>query len=616
MKIFPSNHKIKSITDRHIDLDLNVPLARVEVDYTKYSIETTVAPLMSKEIKEPVLINEAFNSPKIKLFNKFNEAINMDNLLTRVGDKYYYRPKNIISFQPHIFDYEVTIKRKLSYKIGNSYNVNVACVDDPDSLDLSRRIASGFSNPSTRNIVPPNISINNNRIDSHAFSDMSAAECDVLFIESPDGRYYDNSIKPIKIDKESFLNNNIAIWLASDFNLDYPHENVSGGKDYQIKNPILNSKMIVNCVSYFDMNALPYNPNVIYHNIFNTDHSPIIIIEHIGRGYEIISTTEILKNIPNCIQLMYEAIFYCYLNSYKKTESLSQWICSNVPDFQVESGKLVKKQYFMSNIDLFSYFGLKASEFDVYSVNIYKSNKTIDPSQDLFEPNSTVHFIGMSGGRLMFNQDITEESPYYDEPTKPTGWISIYDGSNVIYISELHYKIETNLEDKIFTVTNEYDLDVKILAFKSTSLGIDTQMPIDKVIPFIKTEVNKIERIREAEYLFYINTSNQEISFVFKEDYKEDLGIALFTIKVYQTPDAVNIIDMRQLGGGLVEDAVDNFNLMDIGHINGRPYRPTGTIVFTLPKKYEKYEDNILKAINRYISSTDVPVIIFEDEKQ
>jgi hypothetical protein len=168
----------------------------------------------------------------------------------------------------------------------------------------------------------------------------------------------------------------------------------------------------------------------------------------------------------------------------------------------------------------------------------------------------------------------------------------------------------------VFTVTNEYDLDVKILAFKSTSLGIDTQMPIDKVIPFVKTEVNKIERIREAEYLFYINLSNQNIDFTFKEDYKEDLGIALFTIKVYQTPDAVNIIDMRQLGGGLVEDAIDNFNLMDIGHINGRPYRPTGTIVFTLPTKYKVYEDNILKAINRYISSTDVPVIIFEDEKQ
>lgn len=169
------------------------------------------------------------------------------------------------------------------------------------------------------------------------------------------------------------------------------------------------------------MNALPYNPNVIYHNIFNTDYAPLIIIEHIGRGYEIISSTEIINNIPKYIQMMYEAIFYCYLNAYKKTDSLSQWICSNVPDYQVESGKLVKKQYFMSNIDLFNYFGLKASEFDAYSVDIYKSNAIIDPSQDLFEPNSTVHFIGMSGGRLMFTQDITENSPYFDEPVKPTG---------------------------------------------------------------------------------------------------------------------------------------------------------------------------------------------------
>lgn len=139
-------------------------------------------------------------------------------------------------------------------------------------------------------------------------------------------------------------------------------------------------------------------------------------------------------------------------------------------------------------------------------------------------------------------------------------------------------------------------------------------MPIDKTISFIKTEVNKVERIREAEYLFYINLSNQNIDFVFKEDYEDKLGIALFTIKVYQTPDAVNIIDMRQLGGGLVEDAPDNLNLMDIGHINGRPYRPTGTIVFTFPKKYEKYEDDILKAINKFISATDYPVVIFEDK--
>ena len=180
----------------------------------------------------------------------------------------------------------------------------------------------------------------------------------------------------------------------------------------------------------------------------------------------------------------------------------------------------------------------------------------------------------------------------------------------------MHYKLETNLEDKVFTITNEYNLDVKILAFKSTSLGIDTQMPINKVIPFIKTEVNKIERIREAEYLFYIDLTNQKIDFCFKEDYKSELGTPLFSIRVFQTPDAVNIIDMRQLGGGLVEDEPDDYNLMDIGHIDGRPYRPAGTIVFTLPIKYKPYEEYVLKAINKYISATDIPVIMYKDDKK
>lgn len=615
MKIFPSRHRIKSITDSHVDLDLNIPLARIEVDYTKYSIDTKIEPPFSRDIKEPVVLNEAFDSPKVKFFNKFNEAVDMDNLLTRIGDKYYYKPKNIISFKPHNFYYDVTIKKKLTYKIGNSYNINIACVDDPDSLDLSKRIAAGFSNPGIRNIVPPNISINNDRIDSQAFTDMSAKDCDVLFIESPDGRYYDNSLKPIKIDKETFLDNNIAIWLASDFNMDYPHENFAGGKDYRVSKPILNSKLIVNAVSYFDVNNLPYNPNVVYHNLFTSNFCPLFIIEHIGKGYEIISTTEVLKDVK-FVQLMYEAIFFCYLNAYKKTEELSQWICSTVPDYQIESGKLVKKQYFMSSIDLYSYFGLKASEFDLFEVNIFKSDKPVDPSVDLYEPLSTITFIGMSGGRLMFNQDITKDSPYFDEPIKPLGWVSIFDGSNVIYMESLHYKVETNLADKVFTITNEYNLDIKILAFKSTQLGIDTQMPINKVIPFIKTEVNKVERIREAEYLFYIDLTNQKIDFVFIEDFKKELGTPLFSIKVFQTPDAVNIIDMRQLGGGLVEDAKDNYNLMDIGHIDGRPYRPAGTIVFTLPKKYEPYEEYILKAINKYISATDIPVIMYKDDKK
>jgi hypothetical protein len=72
---------------------------------------------------------------------------------------------------------------------------------------------------------------------------------------------------------------------------------------------------------------------------------------------------------------------------------------------------------------------------------------------------------------------------------------------------------------------------------------------------------------------------------------------------------------MRQLGGGLVEDTIDDFELLDIGHINGRPYRKGNTLIVTLPKKYEPYKDMILNAINKYKVGEDYPIVFFEDEE-
>lgn len=617
MKIFPSTHKIKSVTESHVDLDLNVPLAYIELDYSKYKIDKVMKDIANTDVKTEVLVNQEFSSPSVKLFNKFSESVNMDNLLTRVGDKYYYRPKDMISFEPQRFNYTATIKTNIAYKIANRYNINVACVDDVDSLDLSKRIAAGFSNPSAREIVPPNISINNNRLDAYTFTDMSITDCDVLFIESPDGIHYDDSQKPTEIDKILFLNNNAAIWIASDYNKNYPYENTSSFEEYTIKTPILNSKTSMLSDVYFDINAMPYNPNVIYHNIFNGNKAPILVVEHIGKGYEIISHSSILNNIEENIKVMYEVIMFCYLNRYETTTNLRQWITSEIPDYQIESGKLVKKKYFMSDVDLYKYFNLKASELILYNVNIVDEHTNTTPddnTQDLYDYATSIQFIGMNGGRLMFDKATSNNSTYSTEPKKPTNWISMYDGDNIIYLRELHYVVETDLNEKVFTVINEDDLKVKILAFKSTSLGVDTQIPFEKTIPFVKTSVNGVERIREAEYAFYINMNNQEIGFDFLEDFTEDKGEILFTIRVYQTPDSIQVTDMRQLGGGLKEDAADNYNLMDIGHINGRPYRPAGTVVFTLPTKYKEYENLIEKAIKKYIGASDVPVIFFEDK--
>lgn len=622
MKIYPSTHSIKSITDSHVDLDLNIPLAYVELDYSQYAVEKKVKDISNKEVKQEVLYNQSFDRADIKLFNKFNEEVNMDNLLTRVGDKYYYRPKNAIMYKPQTFFYEAIVKKSLSYKIANEYRINIACIDDPDSLDLSDRLAAGFSNPSARDIVPPNIIINNNRMDPQAFTDMSLDECDFLFIESYEGLYYDDVMDDKEeINKDLFLDKNTSIWISADFNRKYPHVTSNSSVQYVIESPLLNNSLIVQSQYYFNMNNLPYNPSVKYHNIFKGDNAPIVIIEHLGKGFEIVSHSDVLKNVESNIQLIFEAIMYCYLNSYMKTSSLKQWIANDVPDYQIEYGRLAKKKYFTSDINIYNYFGLSSSEMTLYAVNIVGDSEnpsnpvTFDRNVDLFDYTTEIIFSGVSNGKLMFEKNTNGISPYNMEPSKPIGWVSVFNGDHIIYLEELHYTVETDLADKIFTVVNDDNLDVKVLAFKSTSLGVNTQKPFSITIPFIKTEVNKIEKIREANYLFYISKENQQIACVFAEDYTEDMGDELFEIRIYQTTDAVQITDMRQLGGGLKENKVDNYNLLDIGHINGRPYRKTGTIVFTLPKRLEQYNNLIEKAISKYIGASEVPIIFYEDEE-
>ena len=89
----------------------------------------------------------------------------------------------------------------------------------------------------------------------------------------------------------------------------------------------------------------------------------------------------------------------------------------------------------------------------------------------------------------------------------------------------------------------------------------------------------------------------------------------MFVVNISQNTDLTTVYDMRKLGGGLPEDMEDNYELMDIGHINGRPFRPNSTVVFTLPKKFKQHEELIRNAIFKYISAEEYPVIFFENEE-
>lgn len=619
MKIYPSTHKIKTVTDSHVDTDLNIPLAYIDVDYSKYKIEKTVDTNFNTENKTPILIDDTFDNIDIKIFNSYDEEVKTEDLLVNNNGTYTYRPKSLIDFEPKFFLWKATVKKQLEYKISNYYNLNIKCYDD----SVDELLNSVFTNPSERSLLPPNIKINKNKMTYDTFTNLSNEEADFVFIKNYHGGYYDaDCLEQINI--YDYLDNHTNLWIASEdprsINSEYNILTASENQEYTLNNPIINSNSKIYCKTYFDLGLITNKTGIKVHNIFNNSIiAPILILEYESSGFLIISHSSILNNIKENYSIIFEVLMYVYLNSYSSTSWIKEWITYNVPDFEVVNNKLQSKNNFISTINLNTYFNTNDSNMTLVNIKI-KDDETIktsvDTSNDLTNSLNAIKCIGQINSKLIFELDPEITLEGYTEPTKPVGWKSIYYKGKIYYLNTIHYLIKNDLNEKIFLIENDDNLIVKIYAFKNSLLGININKDISFSIPFIKAQNEVVNRIKEANYTIYIK--DNIINYCYSEDYDESIEnqYKLFTISIGQTEEAISIYDLRQLGGGLPEGEEDNFNLFDIGHINGRPYRNAGTLVITMPKKYEKHKDKILKVINKYIVGEDYPVIFFEDKEE
>jgi hypothetical protein len=171
-------------------------------------------------------------------------------------------------------------------------------------------------------------------------------------------------------------------------------------------------------------------------------------------------------------------------------------------------------------------------------------------------------------------------------------------------------------ENKLFLIEKDIDLNVILYPFKSSKYGINITKDIRLTIPFIKTTVNGVERIKNENYVLYLDLNKNTLGYEYESEYMESVNKAyLALITVEEQKSDQYLTDMRLKGGGLPEDMPDNFNLLDIGHIYGRPYRQSNTLIITLPKKYEPYKNEILEVINKYKVAEDYPVLFFEDDE-
>ena len=616
MKIYPSKHKIKSIPASKIDTDLNIPLAYVNVDYTKYSIDKIVDPKFSKSVKGIIYPEQEFETKDFLMFNEFEEVVNKNNLLMSSNNAYKFYPANAVKFSPKHFLWNATIKKNLEYNISTTYNINIGCKYDET---LNRNLTTAFMNPSDRDMfVYSNIKINSNDDMYNTFDTMTDENADFMFIKTHNCKHYD--VEGLEeIDMYSYLQKHTNIWFgcedAKSINETFNMMVSTTPTLFTIKEPIISKHSDIQSSYYFDLNSIATPAGITVHNIFDTFLVPVLILEYENLGFVIISSYSILDDPVQYENFMYEVMMYVYCHTYEATGDVEDWITYKLPDYEVSNGIYAVKSNFTAKKSISSILDIPGS-YSLSKIDIKDSDaiRLLDTGEDLQNTTGAIQCIGLNSGKPIFTTDGLMAG--YTEPDKPLGWKSIYCNGYIYYIDKLYYLIEQDITNKIMLIEKDTDLIVKLYGFKSSSLNINKQADTNLKISFIKTDGELTQRVRDAEYTVYYIGESGKVSYCFAEDYEEVEGnYKLFNILVQQTDDAVDIYDMRQLGGGLAEDAADNFELLDIGHINGRPYRIAGALVLTMPTKYKPYEAQIQKVLDKYKTAEDYIAIIFKDEE-
>ena len=639
MKIYPSKHRIKQVAGSNIDRDITVPLAYVNNENTTYKISRKVNDAFSVTTKKEVLPNQKLDNENVLLFDEYGNPADSSTVINRIDENYYYYPNNMIEFTPLQFSYKVTAKKEFSYSISKKFNMNIACLDDMERMYFINRISKILMAPSKKNGLPNNITINKDSTNLESFKYIDYDNTDFIILESSDGLNYNFVPDEIYADEKgeiqfgtgqtiaynTFFEANINTWIVADEHYKYPITH-GFGCDVVLKSPMVSKIKKFHVKDYYNIND-PAFKGLTIHNLFENDICPILLIEHANQAFEILCSAEIFaeENINSYKTLIYEVLMYVYCNSYKTSKYVNEYITYSLPDYEVKSNQLNKKTSFVSNKNLNDLLRISSGNFTICNIDIVDNNESLaTPNDDLINTVDGITCRGVSNNRLVFhlnnNPDYMATS-VYQEPQKPTGWKSIYYNGKIYYLEQIHYLMETNVgknqdeENKLFLIENGVDLIVRLYPFKSSKYGLNITKDIRLIIPFIKTTVRGVERVKNESYTVFMDLKSKTLDFCYESEYQESedkVYIAIVTIEEVKSDQYLT--DMRLKGGGLPEDMPDNFNLLDIGHIYGRPYRQANTLVITLPKKYEPYKKEILDIVEKYKVAEDYTILFFEDE--
>ena len=594
MKIHASKHDIRET--QNVGLK-EIPLAFIDTEDTEYSVDVKINPAFGNDFADRVMPYKEFNDDNPHLFRKDGKIV-LDAQLKRVNDKYIYEPHSMNEYSlkefTSQFGVQVLIKRAMQYKNSTRYNLKIGVAEETGGLDFSNKLISIFGDANRRGKCPANITVNSGSTIPQSLIANKLEENDFLIVHSLDGENIIKNGSLAALDIDSLMDMHTNVWISAD---DF------GGMFKKDAEATIDGHFANN--QLYDRSTYTVDPKNDYvfdehkqHSAYPISkyrysllHPSVLLLERADKGYIVVTPSTLFSDfdsMKNNIALIYEVLMHVYMRSYYLSPQETSWITDAPVDYIAGQLNKYDAKHKKINIDKM----LTASG----AGNDYVISKVV-------VSNSNVIFGGLTAERDMLFYKIVNKT---DIP-KNEGEISYLTTkrSVVNYLPEDLYTGTSKA-----AITHEVagsDIRVTVQPFHSTEHTIN----LTKAKTFTLLSKNETYHICTKPSSPQIENTVVMVDKFSYEQTPNEYGHLIATVRATKKP-RIKTYDIRVNGGGLPEKVKDDYNMVDIGHVDGRPYRVGSTMVIKLPKALKNHEDKIRFALKQHMAAGVYPVIMFK----
>lgn len=551
----------------------------------------------SYEIKINKLNAQFEETKEIRPFDVCNEEYyyfdsnenKIDYLHTELNEngQTVYLPENYTEFVPEKFRAEALVKRNVPYNNTDIFNMRISCFDE----GTAEKLIAVFGDAPDRNICPNNITVNNKSTNVYSLIDSDIEENDFVFVRTIDGKAIKAEGDTQYLDYSRALSVHTNLWIGVDtFNGLKEVENDESGISFMYSKLYADHIHEIKTKDGFtyrfdvtkDIEDLPMD-TYQYSNLFSDEYPPILLLEKENEGFIIISHNSFIDDIEKNIKLFYEILLHVFLSKYEKAISKESWITDNPIDYIGKQGVVCLKNHEEINL---------SKMLENKNCNIGDNYQLIAIDAN----NSNVIFTDIDSKNNLYFSKINKTDPAKKITEKTMFSIN---GTVIQYSEEVIMLIENKMN--INVVNERY---IRIDKCKSSKYRLNQE----------ENTLLKIPDLAKMYYLVLVKTSDDSyFRLVDRTDYDYDF-IKIAEIKTVLYNNIENI-DIRKCGGGLPENIVevlDDYNLQDISHLKGRPYRNAYTSVIKLPKRLQKYDGIIKTELEKHRAVGDNLMLLYD----